>query len=182
MSGAQIDINLSGFLSELTSLRSRMADKASLLQEIGEELVDSTKRRFETSTAPDGSKWAENKPSTVMLFLYEKAGRNKHTNQQNPIHGRNGNLYKRFSTAASGKRPLVGATGALQSGINWQIDGDSVLIGSPMEYAATQQFGAPARSLGGNAPWGDIPAREFLGLSDDDYERIAEIFSTQLLG
>lgn len=35
------------------------------LLEIGEELVDSTKKRFETASGPDGTPWARNAPSTI---------------------------------------------------------------------------------------------------------------------
>jgi phage gpG-like protein len=47
-----------------------------------------------------------------------------------------------------------------------------------MEYAATQQYGARRGEFGTGSyktrkgtfpmPWGDIPARPFLGFSDDD--------------
>lgn len=32
---------------------------------VGEDLVESTKRRFETQTAPDGSRWERNSPVTI---------------------------------------------------------------------------------------------------------------------
>lgn len=35
------------------------------LLEVGEDLVESTKRRFETQTAPDGSRWERNSPVTI---------------------------------------------------------------------------------------------------------------------
>lgn len=35
------------------------------LKEIGEELVDSTKKRFETTTGPDGAPWKRNAASTI---------------------------------------------------------------------------------------------------------------------
>ena len=38
-----------------------------------------------------------------------------------------------------------------------------------MAYAAVHQYGAAKHSFtGGKTPWGDIPARPFLGLSTDD--------------
>jgi phage gpG-like protein len=36
------------------------------------------------------------------------------------------------------------------------------------------QFGAAKGSLGSGAPWGNIPARAFLGVSDEDRAKIHE--------
>ena len=46
--------------------------------------------------------------------------------------------------------------------------GNSLEVGSTVEYSAVQQFGAKKGSLGPNAPWGNIPARPFLGISAAD--------------
>ena len=61
-----------------------------------------------------------------------------------------------------------------------------VLTGSPLVYAGTQQFGAEEGSFGSASggrpiPWGDIPAREFLGLSDADGDEIEVILRDYLL-
>ena len=57
---------------------------------------------------------------------------------------------------------------------------DSVEVGSPLVYAGTHQFGAPAGSFAPGIPWGDIPARPFLvdadgRLSADDEDAIGDI-------
>jgi phage virion morphogenesis protein len=71
-------------------------------------------------------------------------------------------------------KPLIGETLALSAGIDYQLIGDdAVAIGSPMEYAAMQQFGGTESEF--PHLWGDIPARPFLGISDDDRENILEI-------
>ena len=49
--------------------------------------------------------------------------------------------------------------------------------GSPMVYAAAMQFGAAQGAFGrtrrnGPIPWGNIPARPFLGISADDETNI----------
>jgi phage gpG-like protein len=56
-----------------------------------------------------------------------------------------------------------------------------------MEYAAVQQFGAVAGALGRNKrgspiPWGNIPARPFLGVSAQDKVEVLEILQEALLG
>lgn len=122
----------------LSRLASATANPRSALLAIGEDLVLSTKKRFETSTAPDGTRWAPNKPSTL----------------------------KR----KKGNKPLVGKTHLLSQQINYAVDGNCLHIGSPMEYAAMQQFGGQ-KSKFPNL-WGDIPARPFLGISDADEQMI----------
>ncbi|ODV11802.1 MAG: hypothetical protein ABT22_08435, partial [Thiobacillus sp. SCN 64-317] len=80
-----------------------------------------------------------------------------------------------------GKKPLIGETGSLSSQISWQMDGNNgVQIGSPMQYAAAQQFGmergyAGTDRRGRPLPWGDIPARAFLGVSEQDARDILDI-------
>jgi phage virion morphogenesis protein len=57
--------------------------------------------------------------------------------------------------------------GTLGDTIDYQLMGnDAVQVGSPEEYAAMMQFGG-TKSEFPNL-WGDIPGREYLGVSDDD--------------
>ncbi|MDF0377688.1 phage virion morphogenesis protein [Methylophilus sp. YYY-1] len=107
---------------------------------IGEDWVESTKRRFDTGTAPDGSQWAPNKPTTL--------------------------------ARKKGNQPLV-AGGTLRDQIAYEADAEGVTIFSTKEYSATQQLGAEKGSFGRTKrnspiPWGDIPARPYIGISPDD--------------
>ena len=66
--------------------------------------------------------------------------------------------------------PLVGE-GTLGEQINATLIGDDTLeIGSSMNYAAMQQFGGNKSEF--PFLWGDIPARPFLGISDEDEANI----------
>lgn len=67
-------------------------------------------------------------------------------------------------------RPLFGETGLLSQLIHYEAGPRQVIVGSPMEYAAMQQFGGK-RSRFPNL-WGDIPARPFLGISKQDGRNI----------
>lgn len=143
-----------------------------VLEQIGELLVDSTKRRFGTSTGPDGQRWAPNTPTTLFRYLGVYKG---------SFSKRDGRLTKAGAARAGGKRPLIGETGSLSSQIHYEVDGSGTLeVGSPMIYAAAQQFGAKKRSFQGKAPWGDIPARPFLGISDHDRTNILDTISDYL--
>ena len=65
-------------------------------------------------------------------------------------------------TRHSGQSLLQGA-GHLLDSLTHQVEGDSVLIGSPLVYAATHQFGDPERG---------IEQREFLGLAGNDLDDV----------
>lgn len=120
---------------------------------VGEQQTHSTKQRFADGEAPDGTAWAKN----TELTLSRKKGSN----------------------------PLIAETKGLSNEIHYVLLNDGVMIGSSKEYAAIQQFGAKQYEFGQGkhkTPWGDIPARPFLGVSDDDRDAITELARLHLLG
>lgn len=91
---------------------------------------------------------------------------------------KDGRLAKKGIDAMMRKRPLAGETGALATQIHYQVIGNTLEIGSSMEYAAMQQFGG-RRAEFPNL-WGDIPARPFLGLSAADKNGIDQTIADYL--
>jgi len=82
-----------------------------------------------------------------------------------------------------GDKPLIGESKALSTILFGDITANTLLFGSPMEYAAVQQFGAKKHSFtGGKSPFGDIPARPFLGISNKDEDVILEIIKDHIAG
>lgn len=158
-----------------------------VLELIGEMLVDSTKLRFATSTAPDGTRWAPNTQVTILRYLSNKSG--KFSKAGKRVGDKDGYFFKKGANkgrlaskgidVVTGKRPLIGLSSDLGRQIYPNIDGNTLYIGSTMKYAAVQQFGATAKQFG-KAPWGDIPARPFLGLSDQDRANILDTISDYL--
>jgi len=135
------------FLAGMQRLVDRADNPNPVLKAIGEDLVESTKKRFETATAPDDTSWDDNSKTTQA------------------IKGRN--------------QPLIGETHQLMNSINYQLHGtDTVLIGSPMEYAAMQNFGGQKQDY--PPLWGDIPARQFLGISTEDETNILDTIADYL--
>ena len=76
--------------------------------------------------------------------------------------------------------------------INYQVQGeDAVGIGSPMVYAGTFHFGAKSGEFGFGVyasrngsfpiPWGDIPARRFLGMSQAGRDNVVNLVRSYLL-
>ncbi len=169
----------------LHRMRQKTDNLGPALKSIGEDLVKSTKNRFVTSTAPDGSKWEPNTQVTIMEYLRNKSGiysyftdlgtrevRKKRTGDKKGFFRKDGRLAKKGVDTILGKRPLIGETETLAEQIHWQVKGNVLEVGSTMEYAAMQQNGG-LRSQFPNL-WGDIPARPFLGLSTDDISGIEQ--------
>jgi len=63
MSGASLDIqlqiaNAAEVSAAFQSLQNRLADLTPVFRDIGEAMLNSTRERFNTQTAPDGTPWA----------------------------------------------------------------------------------------------------------------------------
>lgn len=142
---------------------------APALKEIGEDLVESTKRRFETSTAPDGSRWAPNAQATFASYLARRDDAAKLTRKD-------GRLNKRGAAVAANKRPLV-ESGILQDTIAYQVEGDSLFVGTN-RFAGEWDGGAAVHQFGSRN--GKIPARPFLGLSPDDEAGVLDVIDRHL--
>ena len=149
----------------------KMANPRPMLLGIGEDLVESTKQRFTTSTAPDGSRWASNSSVTMARWMSGMKG----------LHRKDGSLTKKGAARLGSKKPLIGRSKMLSHTIDYQLRGrDTLLVGSPLEYASTHQFGAEQGAFGrtkrgGPIPWGDIPPRPFLGVSSADRDNVIDI-------
>lgn len=61
--------------------------------------------------------------------------------------------------------------GTLADTLNYQLSDNQLMFGSNLEYAASHQFGREEANT---------PAREFLGLSNDDENEILEILHAHL--
>lgn len=127
------------------------ADLTPAMREIGEVMVSSAKERFADQKSPDGTPWAPLSEST------KKRKRKKRN-----------------------KDKILTLDGFLRGTLAYQAGADSVEVGSPLVYAGTHQFGAPAGSFASGLPWGDVPARPFLAdadgrLAPDDENAVSEI-------
>lgn len=159
-------------LEMLGELSARLKNMQPAMKEIGEDIVVSTKRRFADAAGPDGTPWAPNSTQTTIPFYLGAFGGS---------HKKDGSLSKAGAARSAAKKPLTGATKALRTTIDYQVDGTSgVRIGSPMVYAAMQQFGgitSPRSMIPGKV----IPARPFLGISEADRTNILDIVGSYLV-
>lgn len=80
----------------------------------------------------------------------------------------------RYAETRHAGQSLLQSEGDLADSIQSLVDGGDVLVGSPLVYAATHQFGSD-ESDGRN-----IPARPFLGLGPDDVREIEAVIADWL--
>ena len=158
MAGARqdfsVDIDLGELTAALRALTAKVGAPTLALREIGDVLTASTKRRFAAQTDPDGHRWAPLSPVTL-------------ARKTNPR--------------------ILTMHGYLGDGIRSQLldGGKAVAVGTDRVYGAAMQFGMAKGYAGTNRrgrpiPWGDIPARPFLGLSAQDRDEIREILADYL--
>lgn len=190
-----IDVRDQDVLAAFHRLIEANARMRPALRAIGERLTETTKRRFETSTGPDGGRWAPNSRATYEALAAKKGKFRK----------KDGKLSKSSTGLLATKKPLIGESKALSTTIAFRVEPDAVRIGSPMIYSAVQQFGAEMGEFGryyqlfrrkyaesdfrryagtkkgSPIPWGNIPARPFLGLSAQDKADVVEILQEHLL-
>ena len=148
MAGARFDGTAA--IEHLSGLVDAINDPSPLLAELGEYGLRSTRARFKTQTAPDGTAWAALQP-----WYQKEKWRNKNR--------------------------ILALNGYLRGQMTWQLVGDrTVEIGSNLPYAAVHQFGATIKPRaakvlmfrGHVAKSVTIPARPYLGLSDEDRSEI----------
>lgn len=144
----EITIDDSEVKAALTALAARIDNMQPVMQEIGEDIMERTKRRFGTSTGPDGQRWQPNAASTVLAAIARMGSK---------ARLKNGNLSKKAQKTLAGKKVLVD-TGSLARQFEVTATANSVTVSNSMIYAAIHQFGGKA----GRGKSVTIPARPFL--------------------
>lgn len=156
MAGASFKLDLSGLRGMVGQAIAHVQARQGLMEQIGEQLVASTQQRFEDGEGPEGEKW---QPS--------------------------------YRAQAEGGQTLVD-TARLKNSIGYEASPNLVTVGTSVSYAATHQFGAEIRAK--NAPkltfqvggrWAQkdsvtIPARPFIGISEQDIEDTRQTVQTWL--
>ena len=144
---------------KLDAARAVLTDMTPVYQDIGEHMVEATRDRFRTGTAPDGTKWRAKSPATLAAYLARGDGNRPD--------------------------PLIGASRRLSREIQQLTTRDSVEIGSSLEYSAAMQHGVAKGAFGKTSrgapiPWGNVPARVWLGISETDERNILDIVDEHL--
>lgn len=140
--------------AQLREAARRLDDLTPLHEDIGEYMVEATKERFRKGVDPDGNPWVPKRPATLARYLARGDGNRPD--------------------------PLIGPSKRLSTEIHRLASRDEVEVGSALEYSGVMQGGARKGAFGSDSrgkplPWGDIPARVWLGLSDEDERNILDI-------
>jgi phage gpG-like protein len=155
----RIEFNIAALSAQMDKASQALGDLTPINEDIGEYVIEATRERFRSSTAPDGTRWRAKQPATIARYLARGDGNRP--------------------------KPLIGPSGRLSKEIAKVVSRDQVEVGSALEYSGVMQGGAAKGAFGKSAtgqplPWGDIPARVWLGLSDTDERNIIAIVDEHL--
>lgn len=140
-------------LKALDALAKSSANPRPALLAIGEDLVKSTKKRFNEGRSPDGKAWALNSPLTLKRKRGSKPLIDTGTLRDQIGYAEDGDVLTIFSTME---------------------------YAATQQFGAKQgAFGRTKRNV--PIPWGGIPARPFLGISIEDEQVIVETISDYLV-
>lgn len=133
------------------------ADMTPAMRDIAAIIEEAAEEAFQSQQAPDGTPWAP---------------LSEHTTRRR---------------TRQGKWPgqILQVTGDLAGSITSASDESSAVAGSNLVYAPTHQFGAEEGAFGATPsgrpiPFGDIPARPFLGVSDEARDDILDAVNRHL--
>lgn len=127
----RVTVDKSRFGAPLTELARRLDDPAEVLEAIGNLLETETRKRFETRSDPDGRAWAVWADSTREAYPF--AGTLDGKGPQGPGNGR-----------------LLDRYGTMLASLNYQVEGDEVIVGFGQDYAIYHEWGTkhmPRRGL-----------------------------------
>ena len=148
----RVELKEDEITAALASLSRALVNKMPVMEEIGDYMRQSTKDRMARGETPEGTPFTPRSQTTLDIYARKKFSYGL------PLH----------------------LTGTMIEQINFATTENEVTIGSNAIQAAVMQFGAAKGSLGGGSPWGNIPARPFLGISADDRTNIIDIIDEWL--
>lgn len=155
-----VKINDDAVASALSRLSSDLGDLSDPMNDIGGYLAKSSRERIDAGLTPEDVPFAARSQTTLDRYAKESKS------FKGPLH----------------------QSGDMRDGIFHQYGPATVEVGSNAIQAAVMQFGAAQGEFGAfmgkdkldrdhfhHSPWGDIPARPFLGISADDLTEISRI-------
>jgi phage virion morphogenesis protein len=158
----QVRIDDREVLRALDGLAARLANLRPFYKNVGEELVQSTKERFDAQQDPEGRPWKKDLPGT---WARKKTKR---------ILRESGQLQDTIHYQAGDRELLVGSN-KVYAAIHQFGGKTKAHVIRPKNKRALFWPGAahPVKSV--RHPGSNIPARPFLGISERDKARILEI-------
>jgi phage gpG-like protein len=136
----RVEIDDRAVRQALEELRRRVSDTTQAMHLIGQALTEGSRERILAGRDWTGAAFAPNRPATL--------------------------------ARKKGTKPLIHEKTFVTSRLHYQAGRDSVIVGSAAVQSAVLQFGARQGAFGrtkrgGKIPWGDIPARRYLPVTED---------------
>ena len=145
-----IEINSDAISRVLARAFETLTDMTPVMSRVADALRDQTEDRFAEQKSPSGTAWSSRSPATVKSYERRKLTFGGILHQSGQMSGN-----------------LVALSGA-----------DFAEVGSPEPYAAMMHFGGSKAAF--PHLWGNIPARPFFGLSEQNEADILDIISESL--
>ena len=144
-------------------------DTTPLMQAIALFVRSITERAFDTQTSPEGKKW-EPLSAVTWFFRQNPAARIDPLKRKKPKY----------------KGPILLNEGDLRGSIIAIGRKSEAIVGTGIKYAPTHQFGAKKGAFGTTRngtpiPFGDIPARPFLGIGEKDIPALNKLITQHIL-
>jgi phage virion morphogenesis protein len=150
----EIKLDDARVMSALKRLQRVEPDIHIMLEGIGENLLESTIRRIERKgPGPGGETWDKNSDVTMALAKMREP-------PEKPL----------------GNRPLINF-GRLLRSFSKKVRGNELTVGTNRPFAEVHQFGTLRAGRGHKVR---IPARPFLGISDEDSRKIESLILNRL--
>ena len=140
---------------KLAKLVDRTQHQNALLKVIGDDIIERTKRRFSTSTGPDGVAWRPNSQATLRAIA-------ERLSKAASLRTKGGSLNSKGQQRLSSKKPLID-TRELSRQFDRSVIANSLIVRSNPSYAAPNQFGAKT----GRGHKVTLPARQFMPIRAD---------------
>jgi len=152
MTKSGVSINWGGLKESVEKAAVEVGNAQGLMAKIGKAMKGHATRRFQAGAGPEGEKWK-------------------------PLAGPRKNRKGRDGKPEKNPKPILD-TARLRDSISFSATPSEVHVGSNVEYARIHQLGGQA----GRGRKVTIPARPYLGLSEEDKEEIADLVKQHLAG
>ena len=128
-------------------------------------------------------------PMASIAAVLESASEQAFSDEADPATGENWTALSDLTLALRPQRQggmILQDSTSLASSVTTEAGADFAQIGTNVPYATTMFFGANQGAFGKNSrghplPWGDIPARPYLGVGDEDKADILDILEAEIL-
>jgi phage gpG-like protein len=166
--GIRVELDDRRIMAALRSLERAGGNMQLAFAGIGEYLLLSHRERWDKEQAPDGTPWEPLADSTLRRKMLKGVRRGKGQKRKSLTTGKG---TKAGAINALARSKILVERSDLRDLLLYQASGDGLLFGTDRIYGATHQYGDEERN---------IPAREFLGLSEADQVEVIAIIDSHL--